>query len=228
MDSRKKNKPFLLLSNTTGPSTAWHCSLCLQKYWGSQRRKMEWCLWRQEALYLDDLPALVLPLRKVRVPDTPHARRTVEKDRYTYVHTLVLPLVALRHCTTFLASLKWGKWYLPCKDINIIVVVQLLSCVLLFATPWTAARQISLSFTISLSLLKLMSIELVMSSNHLILYHPLLLLPSIFSSIRVFSSESALHIRWPEYWSFRFTISSSNEYSGLISFRIYWFDLLPV
>ena len=158
----------------------------------------------------------------------PHARRTVEKDRYTCIHTLVLPLVALRHCTTFLASLKWGKWYLPCKDINIIVVVQLLSCVLLFATPWTAARQISLSFTISLSLLKLMSIELVMSSNHLILYHPLLLLPSIFSSIRVFSSESALHIRWPEYWSFRFTISSSNEYSGLISFRIYWFDLLPV
>ena len=110
----------------------------------------------------------------------------------------------------------------------LLFVFQLLSHVQHFATPWTAARQISLSFTISLSLLKLMSIELVMSSNHLILYHPLLLLPSIFSSIRVFSSESALHIRWPEYWSFRFTISSSNEYSGLISFRIYWFDLLPV
>ena len=91
------------------------------------------------------------------------------------------------------------------------VVIQLLSCVVLFVTPWTAACQISLSFTISLSLLKLMTIDLVMLSNHLILYHPLLLLPSIFPSIRVFSSESALHIRWPEYWSFNFTISSSNE-----------------
>ena len=108
------------------------------------------------------------------------------------------------------------------------VVIQLLSCVVLFVTPWTAACQISLSFTISLSLLKLMTIDLVMLSNHLILYHPLLLLPSIFPSIRVFSSESALHIRWPEYWSFNFTISSSNEQSGLISFRIDWFDLLPV
>jgi len=212
-----------MLSNTTGPSTAQHCSL-----WGRQRGKMEWCLWRQEALYLDDLPALVLPLRKVRVTDIPHARRTVEEDRYTQVHTLVLPPAALRHCATFLASLKWGKWYWPCKDINITIVIQLLSCVLLFVTPRTVACQISLSFTISLSLLKLMTIDLVMLSNHLILYHPLLLLPSIFPSIRVFSSESALHIRWPEYWSFNFTISSSNEYSGLISFRIDCFDLLPV
>ena len=166
----------------------------------------------------------MLPLRKVRVPDIPHARWTVEKDGYTRVHTLVLPLAALRHCATFLASLKWGKWYLPCKDINI-TVVQLLSCVQLFVTPWTAAHQIPLSFTVSLSLLKLMSIELVMLSNHLTLYHPLLL-PSIFPSIRVFSSESALHIRWPKYWSFSFTISSSNEYSRLISFRIDGFDLL--
>ena len=94
-------------------------------------------------------------------------------------------------------------------------------------TPWTAAHQIPLSFTVSLSLLKLMSIELVMLSNHLTLYHPLLL-PSIFPSIRVFSSESALHIRWPKYWSFSFTISSSNEYSRLISFQIDWFDLLAV
>ena len=104
------------------------------------------------------------------------------------------------------------------------VVVQSLSCVQLFVTPWTAACQASLSITISQSLLKLMSIESVMPSNHLILCHPLLLLPSIFPSIRVFSSESNPHITWPEYWSF--SISLSNEYSGLISFRIDWFDLL--
>ena len=98
----------------------------------------------------------------------------------------------------------------------------------LFATPWTTAHQASLSFTISQSLLKLMSIELVMPSNLLIPYHPLLLLPSIFPSIRVFSNESDLCIRWPKDWSFSFSISPSNEYSGLISFRIDWFDLLAV
>ena len=91
-----------------------------------------------------------------------------------------------------------------------------------------AARQASLSFIISQSLLKLMSIEVVMPSNHLILCCPLLLLPLIFPTIRVFSSESALHIKWPKYWSFSFSISPFNEYSGLISFRIDWFDLLAV
>ena len=93
-------------------------------------------------------------------------------------------------------------------------------------TPWTSACQASLSFTISQSLLKLMSIELVMPSRHLILCHPLLLLPSVFPSVRVFSSESALHMRWPKYWSFR--ISPLNEYSEFISFKIDWFDLLAV
>ena len=102
--------------------------------------------------------------------------------------------------------------------------VQSLSQVKLFATPWTAAHQASLSH--SQSLLKLMSIELVRPSNHLILCHPLLLLPSILPSIRVFSNESGLCIRWPKYWSFSFRISPSNEYSGLISFWIDWFDLL--
>ena len=106
-----------------------------------------------------------------------------------------------------------------------VVVVQSLSNVWLFATPWTAACQASLSFTSSQSFLKLTSIELVMPSNHLILCHPLLLLPSILPSIRVFSNESVLRIRWPKYWSFSYSISSSNEYSGLISFRIDWFDL---
>ena len=104
--------------------------------------------------------------------------------------------------------------------------VQSLSRVRLSVTPWTAARQASLSITSSRSLLKLMSIESVMPSNHLILCRPLLRPPSIFPSIRVFSKESVLHIRWPTYWSF--SISPSNEYSGLISFRIDWLDLFAV
>jgi len=106
--------------------------------------------------------------------------------------------------------------------------VQLLSRVWLFATPWTAACQASLSITNSWSLPKLMSIESVMPSSHLILCRPLLLLPSIFPSIKVFSSESGLHIRWPEYWSFSFNISPSSEHPGLISFRMDWLDLLAV
>ena len=105
-------------------------------------------------------------------------------------------------------------------------VVQPLSCVRLFVTSWTAARQASLSLTISQSLPKFMSIALVMPSSYLILWCPLLLLPSIFPSIRVFSNELAVQIRWPKYWSFSFSISLSNEYSGLISFRIDRFDLL--
>ena len=104
--------------------------------------------------------------------------------------------------------------------------VQLLTCVHLLATPWTATHQASLSFTMSQSLLQLTSIKLVMPSNHLILCCPFLLLPSVFPSIRVFSNESALGIRWPKYCSFDFGISPSNEYSGLVSFRIDWFDLL--
>ena len=116
---------------------------------------------------------------------------------------------------------KWVAWDMDC-------VVQLLSRVWLFATPWTVARQGSLSFTISWSLLRLMSIESVMPSNHLIFCHPLLLLTSIFPSIRIFSSESALPIKWPKYWSFSFNISPSNEYSGLISFRMEWLELLAV
>ena len=107
-------------------------------------------------------------------------------------------------------------------------VMQLPSRVRLFLIPWTAACQASLSFTISRSLLKLMSIESVMPCDHLILCHPLLLLPSISPSIRVFSNESALHIRWPKYWSFSFSVSPSNEYSGLISFRMDWLDPLAV
>ena len=121
-----------------------------------------------------------------------------------------------------------GGWHSLLKnDIAIVVViVHSLSSVWLFATPWTAARQASLPITSSQSLLKLMSIELVMPSNHLILCHPLLLLPSIFPSIRVFSKESVLHIRWPKYRHFSFSISPSIEYLGQISFRIDWLDIL--
>ena len=110
----------------------------------------------------------------------------------------------------------------------VITSVQSLSRVRLCVTPWTAARQATLSITNSQSLLKVMSIELVMPSNHLILCRPLLLLLSIFPSTRVFSNESALHIRWPKYWSFSFSISPSHEHSGLISFRMDWLDLLAV
>ena len=102
-------------------------------------------------------------------------------------------------------------------------VVQSLSCIRLFVTPWTAARQASLSFTVSQSLLKLMSLESVMPSNHVIFYISHLPLPSIFPSIRIFSDESVLCIRWPKYWSFNFSSSLSNEYSGLISFPFEWF-----
>ena len=126
----------------------------------------------------------------------------------------------------------WGQGGTPKEtaesDGSTAVVVQLLSLFQFFATLWTAAHQSSLSFTVSRSLLKLMCIELVMPSNRLIPWNSLLFLPLIFSSIKVFSSELALHIRWPKYWTFRFSISPSNEYSGLISFRIDWFDLLAV
>ena len=121
--------------------------------------------------------------------------------------------ILFRFVTAFLPRSKWvSDW-------------KSLSHVQLFATPWTAARQASLSITKSWSLLKLMSIELMMPSNHLILCCPILLPPSIFPSIRVFSNEWVLHIRWPKYWSFSFSTNPSNEYSGLVSFRIEWFDL---
>ena len=121
---------------------------------------------------------------------------------------------------------SWCHFLSPSDTETLLFIVPSLSCVRLFLTPWIAAYQASLSITISWSLLKLMSIELVMPSNHLILCCPLLLLPSIFPGIKVFSSELALHIRWPNYWSF--SVSPSNEYSGLISFRIDWFGLLAI
>ena len=133
--------------------------------------------------------------------------------------------------------LGWKKWEKKgfCKlkliiydSYWVISSVQTLSCVQLFATPWAAAHQSSLSITNSLSWLKLMSIELVMPSNHCILCRPLLLLPSIFPSIRAFSNESAFPIRWPKYWSFSFNISPFNVHPGLISFRMDWLDLLVV
>ena len=118
--------------------------------------------------------------------------------------------------------------YVLRQGLLLLFIVQLLSRDRLFVTPWTAAHQASLSIINSPGLPKLMSIESVMRSNHLILCRPLLLLLSIFPGIRVFSNDLALHIRWPKYWSFSFRISSSNEYSGLISFRIDWLDLLAV
>ena len=141
--------------------------------------------------------------------------------------------VSIQHCRVRESKVIKLVWHLVrLRDSKALsssfIVAQSLSHVWLFETSWTAAHQASLSFTISQSLPKLMSIESVMPSNHLILCHPLLFLPSIFPSIRVFSSESALHIRWSKYWGFCFSISPSNKYSGLISFRIDWFDLLAV
>ena len=124
-----------------------------------------------------------------------------------------------------LLGIQWAFWVQRFDQFS---SVQLLSRVRLSATTWTAARQASLSITTSRSSLRLMSIESVMPSNHLILYCPFLLLPSIFPSIRVFSNESALRRRWPKYWSFSFNISPLNEHSGLISFRMDWLNLLAV
>ena len=132
-------------------------------------------------------------------------------------------LQVTKHIISFIQFYFQLLYYFECP--SLFSSVQSLSCVRLFATAWAAARQASLSVTNSRSLLKLMSIKSVMPSNHLILCRPLLLPPSIFPSIRVFSSESALHIRWPECWSFRCSISPSSEYSGLISLRMDWFDL---
>ena len=126
----------------------------------------------------------------------------------------------------FLLQFSVDGW--SCDPSSYFSSVQSLSCVRLFETPWTILHQASLSITNSQSLPKPMSIESVMPSNHLILCHPLLLPPSIFPNIRVFSNESALHIRWPKYWSFNFSISPSDEHPGLISFRMNWLDLLAV
>ena len=132
-------------------------------------------------------------------------------------------------CCAFHLHDMWPLYYIW-KFVPSALNLLLFSCsdVSNSATPWTAARQASLSFSVSQNLLKLMYIELVMPSNHLVLSSSLLLLPSMFPSIRVFSSDSALLIRWLKYWSFSFSIGPSNEYSGLISFRIDWFDLLAV
>ena len=129
------------------------------------------------------------------------------------------------------ANRKWRELRTWARDRNLRQIlgwVQSLSHVRLFVTPWTPAGQASPSITNSWSLLKLMSIESVIPSNHFVLCHPLLLLPSIFPSIRVFSNEWVLRIRWPKYWSFSFSISPSNKYSRLISFRIDWLDILAV
>ena len=133
----------------------------------------------------------------------------------------------LAHCRQILYQLSHqGSPYIPLFPL--FSSVQSFNCVQLFVTPWTAVHQASLSITNSQSLLKIISIELVMPSNHLILCCPLLLMSSICPSIRVFSTDSVLHIRWPEYWSFSFIMRPSNEYSGLISFRMDWLELLAV
>ena len=156
----------------------------------------------------------------------PPSSHSTSKLKQLVLAMLSLTLSILKHNFSLCTHIEDSA---PSTLLLIFSSVQLLSCVCLFATPWTAARQASLSITNSQSLLKLMSIELVMPSNHLILCRPLLLLLSVFPSIRrVCSSESVFCIKWPKYWSFSFSISPSNEYSGLISFRIDWSDLLAL
>ena len=155
--------------------------------------------------------------------------------QYSWVppnHQRQISLVSCGTLSCWSLTRWWTGQFLPISVAGprkiVVVAIQSLSHIWLFATPWTAALQASLSFTISWSLLKYMSIESVMLSNHLILCHSLLLLSSVFPRITVFSSELAFHIRWPRYWSFSFSICPSNEHSGLISFRIDLFDLLAV
>ena len=150
-----------------------------------------------------------------------HSIQTAHVAQYLFC-SLLNPQLPWLEVSRYLMNIGWMNESVQFSS------VQSLSRVQLFATPWTTACQPSLSITNSRSLLKLMSIESVMPSNHLILCHPLLLLPSMCPSIRVLSNESVLHIRWPKYWSFTFSISPSSEYSGLISYRIDWLDLLAV
>ena len=150
----------------------------------------------------------------------------IERHVYPNVHCITVYKSQDMEATQMSISRRIGKKAVVCIHNRIFSSIQLLSRVQLFVTPWTAARQACLSITNSQSLLKLMSIESVMPSNHVIVCRPLVLLPSIFPSIRVFSNESVLHIRQPNYWSFRFNFSPSSEYSGLV--RIDWLDLLVV
>ena len=155
--------------------------------------------------------------------------RRENKPRHGEVKQLASDHTAFRQLSQSLnTDILTGNMCYGNRGKEMITSVLSLSRVRLFATPCAAARQASLSITNSRSVLKLMSIELVMPSNHLILCRPLLLPPSIFPSIKVFSNESALHIRWPKYWSFSFNISPSNEHPGLVSFRMDWLDLLAV
>ena len=143
-------------------------------------------------------------------------------------HALLQGIVPTEGLNLWLSHYRWICYHWAIREAHVLYSFQSFGCVWLFVTPWTAAHQASVSITNTQSLLKRMSVESVMPPNHLILCHPPLLLHLIFPRIRIFPNESVLHIRWPKYWSFNFSISTSNEYSGLISFRIDWFHLLAV
>ena len=208
------------------------CGACGQWVWGM------WtvlCLWLGQGSYLDlpsDYPRWGVPTAcKPGEPWAIDLSLPVRAGPVDFAGLggnakAGLHVVSVQNFRSTRKALKW--WELLGILMHSVLLVQSLSRFWLFATPWTAAHQAPLSSTISWSLLKFLSIESVILSNCLILCHPLGLLPSIFPSIRVFSNESALHIRWPKYWSFSFSVSPSSEYSGLISFRIDWFDLLSV
>ena len=162
----------------------------------------------------------------VQSPALCNNKKTIKEEDTTLVNIYAPTIGRLKYIKQPLTGIKGKKWWEYHN--SQFSSVQLLSCVRLFVTPLITAHQASLSITISQSSLKLMSIESVMPSGHLILCHPLLLLPPIPPSIRVFSSESTLRMRWPKYWSFSFNISPSNDYPGLVSFRMDWLDLLAI
>ena len=170
---------------------------------------------------------------EIKLPTSSGSSKKQESSRKKSISSLLtlpkpLTVWITINCGKFFKRWEYQTTWPASWEVRPVSSVQSLSCVRLLVTLWTTALQASVSITNSQSLLKLISIESVMSSNHLIFYHPLFLLPSIFPSIKVFSNESALCIRWPMYWSFSFNTSPSNEHSGLISFRMDWLDLLAV
>ena len=196
-----------------------HWFLCPVHWWRLECRSQTWasfCLTKELAVRLwGCFVGIWDQYSSTPGKEQPETRRTCILSP----HLSLFPVAPV----SFSAPLPPLRSFLHCC--SVLIVVHLLSCVWLFEISWTVPCQASLSFTISQSLLKLMSIELMIPSNHFIFCHLLFLLPSVFPSIRVISNEPALCIWWPKYWSFSFSISPSNEYSGLISFRIDWFDL---
>ena len=217
-EPKESSKPYAIY-HISFPILLYRCyPSCTSQVRTKNRKHIDLGCWKQfdEETITKVWTGLRRPQVRLRYTGTNHSKKP--SPLYTWRGRIGKGMVRFRW--------EWQLWMrLPSPQFS---SVKLLSHVRLFVTPWTIAHQASLSITNSRSLLKLTSIKSVIPSSHLILCHPLLLLPSIFPSIRVFSNESVIHIRWPKYWRFSVNISTSNEYSGLISFRTDWLDLLAV